>query len=82
MGGGQEELKREGERFATQDYKVAKPVANKRLKELRGLREAGQAASTSRFLIADMGALWQTKSQNNAREGQPFGAVTSFALGH
>jgi hypothetical protein len=41
VGGGQEAMVPDGERFATKDYRAAKTLAKARLAELRGLRKGG-----------------------------------------
>ena len=41
VGGAQEALKPDGERYATKDIKVAKRLAKARIKELKRIREAG-----------------------------------------
>jgi integrase len=43
VGGGQEAMKAEGERFATKDYRVAKALARERLRELKRLRQHGHS---------------------------------------
>lgn len=45
VGGGQEALKPEGERYATKDYRVAKALAKERLRELKRLRHHGHGGS-------------------------------------
>lgn len=43
VGGGQEALVPEGERYATKDHRIAKRLGKGRLAELRRLRKAGHA---------------------------------------
>jgi integrase len=45
VGGGQEALKPEVERFATKEFRLAKPLAKERLRELKRLRQHGHAGS-------------------------------------